>query len=101
MLTNIDQGSTNCTTRVGTSLEVIAKQTLLTILLTLSCCLNSRLRKCVTWSEAPKVACFYAVQNTRKLPELARIDFLTTITTQNTLIRCKPDFWTYTTRHMG
>jgi len=29
------------------------------------------------------------------------VHFFTTITSQNRLIKCKSDFWTYTTRHAG
>jgi len=47
------------------------------------------------------VSCFYAEQNMRRLPEVAITHFFTTITTQNSLIRCKSDLWTYTTRHIG
>ena len=50
---------------------MIAKQTLLTTQLTLSGCVNSKLRKCVTLVVSTK-SCFYAVcpQNTRRLPGL-------------------------------
>jgi len=37
----------------------------------------------------------------RRLPEVAIIHFLTTITAQNMLIRGKCDFWMYTTTHIG
>jgi len=35
------------------------------------------------------------------LETLGSLRFFTTITTQNTLIKWKSDFWTYTTRHVG
>jgi len=72
---------------VGTSLAVIAKQTfLITLQLHLfvwtAGCANEQI-----WSAAPKVSCFYAAQNTRRLPGLAIIHFFTTITTQSMLIK--------------
>jgi len=80
---------------------MIAKETLLTTQLTPSGCLNSRLRKFVNLVVCTKKVSFcYAVQNKKRLPGRDRT-FFTTITTQNTLIKWKSDFWTYTTRHVS
>ena len=48
---------------------------------------------CIAW---------YAVPNRRRLPGLDKVAYIfTAITTQNTLIKWKSDFWTYTIRHVG
>ena len=43
----------------------------------------------------------YAVQNTRRLAEVTTLHFFITVTIQNTLISCKSDFWSHSTRHTG
>jgi len=82
----------------------VATELHLTTQLTLSGCLNSWLPKCVTLVVSTKgiLLLCSSLQNKRRLPglDIVAYVFFTTNTTQNTLIKWKSDFWTYTTRHI-